>query len=98
MIGLTPTLALTAAAIDEMTEAEGRPPSPAELAWELDMSRGHVAHHLKALTDRGWLTPHTGPGRRALVLLHRAPPPPDECPVALTEEGRAFALRATRHG
>ena len=102
MIGLTPRLALTASAIGELTEALGRPPRASELAEELDMDIPSLALHLRKLVERGWLAPRHGAAPRTLVLLHAAPPPPDDCAIAVTVYGAAvcevFARRASVDG
>ena len=92
MIGLTPTLALTAAAIEELGAALGRGPSITELADELGLSRGHAHDHVKRLQERGWLDAPAGQGTRRLVLRRPAPPLPPEG-FELTQAGRAYVRR-----
>lgn len=95
MESLTASVALTAAAIGEMTKVLDRPPTPAELSYELDMPRGELAVHLAELTEQGWLPPAEGDGRRKLTLLHEPPAPPDEFAVEPTDLGRDFLRLAS---
>ena len=94
---LTPALRDFAVAIDEMTEALGRPPTYQEIAGEMGYSSKSQVHGFaKGLFERGWLKAPVR-GKRVLVLL-KVPPASPEPEIEVTGDGRLALLAAHAAG
>lgn len=77
-------------AIDDLTRANGQPPTCQEIADELDYPhKSRVWAICQLLYDRGWLEPCTPGSMRSLVLT-RDPPPLPEHPFEVTAEGSLY--------
>jgi DNA-binding transcriptional MocR family regulator len=87
-MSLTPTQADLARVIAELFRAGGRPPSVAEMAREMDMSKGRVMRLLAKLEERGWITPRRRFVPRSVHLCW-PPQPLPEPEIEVTEAGRA---------
>lgn len=91
---LTPMQRLCALAIAELTEADGRAPTYAEIAAELDTNPGNVHALVAGLAERGWLTFRRYQPRS--IRLLRVPEPLPEFDVEVTPAGRMAADEAAR--
>lgn len=83
---LTATQRDFAGAVEEMTEALGRPPSYREVCAELDCSVSEVRRLALRLVDRGFIAAPPR-GQKLKLVLSRPAPPLDETPVAITLGG-----------